>query len=74
MIKKGNNMSSVGEELPKEQARVRRLIEIYKTIGPVGNFAIMMMNQSLADAERAAISGDVVAILQAYNDLKGFKE
>lgn len=65
---------SLAETLPREQARVRELILIYREIGPAANFAIMMMERSLQAADQAAISGDVIAMLRALEDLRGFKE
>lgn len=68
-------MSSVGEELPKEMARVRdALIPRYAEIGPAGGFAIMMMRQSLDRAAKALAEGDVVEIIRAYQDLKDYSE
>ncbi len=67
-------MSSLGEELPKEQARVRRLILLYRDIGPAGAFAIHFMEDALRRADKAVIEGDVVAMLQVYQELKDFKE
>ena len=64
-------MSSVGEEFPKEQERVRELLSQFKAIGPAGAFGAMMIEQVLKRAERAAISGDIVAILKSYEELKG---
>ena len=65
---------NLAEALPVQQKRVRELIEIYQEIGPVGGFAIAMMKRSLSNAESAAASGDVVAMLRAFQDLQGFKE
>lgn len=67
-------MSNLAEALPAQQARVRDLIEIYKEIGPPGAFAIAMMRQALARAEQAAAAGNVVEMLRAHEELKGFKE
>ena len=68
-------MSSLGEELPKEMARVRdTLMPAYIAIGPAGAFALALMRKALDDAARAMIEGDVVAMLRAYEDLKGFTE
>lgn len=61
---------SVEQEFPKEQARVRELLAIYKTI-PTGVFGAAMIEQALRRADEAAISGDVVAILRSYEELKG---
>lgn len=64
-------MSSVGLEFPKEQARVRELLGVYKSIGPNGAFGALMIEQVLQRADAAAISGDVIAILRSYEELKG---
>lgn len=63
-------MSSVGIEFPKEQARVRELLGIYKTI-PTGMFGAAMIEKVLQRADQAAMSGDPVAILRSYEELKG---
>lgn len=55
-----------------EQERVRDLLPMYDAI-PTGIFAATMMRQSLAMAEQAAASGDIVAMIAAYKDLKGYK-
>jgi len=64
---------SLAEAFPKAQKRVRKLIKQYKEIGPPGRFAIMMMERSLDDAEKAAASGNVIDMIRAYNDLRGYK-
>lgn len=64
-------MTSVGEEFPKEQARVRELLEEYKAIGPSGAFGALMIEQTLQRAEKAAIIGDIIAILRSFEELKG---
>ena len=66
-------MNSLATELPKEQARVRELIDIYKSV-PFGSIAAGFMEQALKEADKAVMSGDVVAMLRAYEELKGFKE
>jgi hypothetical protein len=64
-------MITVGDDFPKEQARVRTLLGHYKELGPVGNFGAMMLEQALQRADAAAMSGDIVAILRSYQELKG---
>lgn len=64
-------MSSVGEEFPMEQARCRVLLSQYKTIGPAGAFGHLMIEQVLRRADEAAISGDPVAILRAFEEMRG---
>jgi hypothetical protein len=63
--------------LPRECARVREVLSNYEEVFrmPDGSgrgcaFAIAMIKQSLAAADRAMISGDVVEMLRCYNDLK----
>lgn len=65
---------SLGEALPREMTRVRHLITLYEKIGPAGQFAIMLMNKSLDEAQKALAEGDVVAMIRIYQDLKGFHE
>jgi hypothetical protein len=64
-------MTSVGEDFPKEQARVRELLEEYKSIGQAGVFGAYMIEGVLQRAEKAAISGDIVAIIESFKELKG---
>lgn len=66
-----DDLKTVGSEFPAEQQRVRELLTEYQAIGPAGMFGAMMLKQVLARAEQAAISGDVVAILRSYHELKG---
>lgn len=63
---------SIGTALPDEMARVRELITIYRSIGPAGIPASMMMEASLRAADKASIEGDVVGMIRAYEDLKGY--
>lgn len=63
--------TSVGEQFPLEQARVRELLTQYKAIGPAGTFGAIHIENALRRADQAAISGDVVAILRSYEELKG---
>lgn len=66
-------MASVGEEFPKEQARVRELLEEYKAIGPAGAFGAMMLEQALRRADAAAISEEAQAICDDLNSQKKVK-
>ena len=62
---------TLGERFPIEQARVRELLVEYEKLGPVGIFGAAMIRQALENADKAAVSGDVVAMLQAYEELRG---
>lgn len=66
-------MTSLGEALPAEMARVRDLLTLYDAI-PTGVFAATMMRMALDRAAKAMIEGDVVAMLRVYEELKEFKE
>ena len=67
-------MSSVGEDYPVQQARCRDLLMEYKnmrqTPGVNVNFAIASIEDVLRQADEAAMSGDVVAMLRAYQEMK----
>jgi hypothetical protein len=65
-------VSTLAEELPKEQERVRELISVYQTIGAPGAFAVAMMKAALYEADKASASGDVVGMIRALEDLRGF--
>jgi hypothetical protein len=64
-------METLADALPKEQQRVRELLPMYDAVQN-GHFAATMMRNSLARAEQAAASGDVIAMIAAYEDLKGY--
>jgi hypothetical protein len=65
---------SLAELLPEEQARVRVVLGHYKEIGTPGMFGAMMIERSLQEADKAVMSGDVVAMILAYEDLKTIKD
>lgn len=63
---------SLAEALPREQQRVRELLPLYDMI-PTGFIAATLMRQALTRAEQASASGDVVAMLRCYEELRGFE-
>lgn len=64
---------SLGEALPEEMARVRdHVLPAYIAIGPAGTFAATMMRADLDRAARAMAEGDVLAMMQAHESLKGY--
>ena len=67
---------SLGEALPKEQARVRELVQIYRDpdLNGAGEIAARMMEAALKAADQAVMNGDIAAMIRAYNDLKDFTE
>lgn len=64
---------SLGEALPLEQARCREVLVEYRKIGPAGSFGAAMIELALRRADQATISGDIVGMLQAYEELKGIE-
>jgi hypothetical protein len=66
-------MTSLAEALPKEQARVREVLGHYKEIGAPGAFGAAMIENSLRMTDEAVASGDVGAMIAAYEDLKDIK-
>lgn len=68
-------MTTLGEALPREMARVTALIELYaKLPSNAGAFAIFMMRKDLADATTALAVGDVATMARIYAELKEYKE
>lgn len=69
----GSGIQTLGEELPREMARVRdKVMPVYQSIGTAGTFALTMMRADLDAAAKALAEGDVVAMLRAYQSLKGY--
>lgn len=62
---------TLGDALPKEMARVREVLGHYREIGPAGMFGAAMIEQDLRAADRAVMSGDVVAMLCSLKTLQG---
>jgi hypothetical protein len=67
-------MDTVGDLLPKEQARVRELLVMYRDpmLGGSGLFAAALMEASLKAADEALLSGDLTKIIASYVDLKEY--
>lgn len=68
-----SDSQTLGEALPGEIERCRKLLDAYREIGPVGNFGAAMIRLEIDAAVRATATGDVVAMLRAYESLKGCK-
>lgn len=64
-------IETLGDALPKELRRCQELLGTYIDLGPVGLFGATMIRNAIEEAQSAMASGDVVAILRAYNKLKG---
>lgn len=62
---------TLADALPREMKRVRELIPIYASV-PNSAFAIAMMNDALSRAEKSMAEDDVLRMIAAYAELKGF--
>ena len=66
-------MSTLGEEYPKQQARVRTILGYYKDVGPAGFFGAAMIEDLLRRADRAAIEQDLPAMIRLFQEMKEVK-
>lgn len=66
-----NEVTTLADALPAEMARVREVLGHYREIGPAGMFGAAMIEQDLRVADRAVMSGDVVAMIRALEVLRG---
>lgn len=63
-------MSSLAEQYPKEQARLRELLKLYREIGAPGMFGAAMIERTLAEADEAIASGDLTSMIIAFQKMK----
>jgi hypothetical protein len=66
-----DDTSTLADALPREIERVQELIPMYESV-LMGFIAAGMMRESIRQAHAAMVSGDVVAMLRVYEDLKGY--
>jgi phosphoserine aminotransferase len=66
-------MTTLGEDYPKMQARVREILLQYKEIGPAGIFGAIMIEDLLQRADKAAIEQDLPAMISIYAEMKEIK-
>ena len=66
-------MTSVGEDFPRQQERVRKLWGMHIRRGPRGALGAAALEGVLGRAASAQSSGDIVQILRAYDELVGCK-
>ncbi|MBK9497097.1 MAG: hypothetical protein IPO08_21800 [Xanthomonadales bacterium] len=63
--------STLGDELPREMARVRdEVLGTYLELGPPGAVAAVLMRRDLDDAAQALAEGDVRGMLRALSNLR----
>lgn len=61
------------EGIQRQCTRLREDVLPHYDAIPTGVFAASMMRASIKMAEAAIASGDVIAMLKAYNDLEGYE-
>lgn len=61
---------TLASALPKEMARVREVLGHFREIGPAGMIGAAMIEQDLRNADRAVMSGDIVAMLRSLKALQ----
>ena len=62
-------MTSVGEDFPRQQERVRKLWGRYVEMGPKGATGAADLEELLGRAAAAQSSGDVIQIVRLYTEL-----
>lgn len=71
-------MSNLAEALPAEINRVRAVQDTYKELRSLPNVIvepqIAMMEACIQAGIKASASGEVIAMIRAYEDLKGWEE
>jgi hypothetical protein len=67
-------MASLGEEYPKQQARVREILGHYKEIGPAGAFGAAWIEALLRRADTAAVEQNLPNMIACYQEMQEVKE
>lgn len=62
--------SSLGEAFPREQARLRGLLEYTGGMGPELNFYRAVIEDVLRRADKAAMEQDVVAMIRIFKEMQ----
>lgn len=62
---------TLGDDFPHEQARCRELLSVYRGLGPVGQFAAVLIEDMLKRADQAVIAGDLVDMIRIYKEMQG---
>lgn len=67
-------MASLGEEFPKQQARLRTLLSYGKEIGPAGAFYCAVVEDVLQRADKAVRDQDLPTMISIYKEMQEIKE
>jgi len=63
-------MNTLGDEYPKQQARVRAIQQFALEIGPSGRFLFLICEDLLKRADRASIEQDLPAMIMIYKEMQ----
>lgn len=64
---------TLGDAYSQEQARIRQCLLDGQEIGPAGQFYCLMAEDLLKRADKAAIEGDLVAMIRLYKEMQEFE-
>lgn len=67
-------MHTLGDEYPKQQARLRQLLEYGREIGPAGIFYCAVIENLLKRADKAAMEQDLPSMISIYKEMCDIKE
>lgn len=65
---------TLGEAYPLQQARVRKVLGHAKEIGPAGLFLVILLEDLLQRADRAAIERNLPAMISIYQEMQAVQE
>ncbi len=68
------SIETLGDALPREQARVRKILGHYQETGWARSFGAIMIEQELKNADKAVISGDLTEMIRAYRNLQRIED
>lgn len=67
-------IKNLGEVFPEQQARCREIMRNAVGLGAPGAFLAAEIELALRRADVAAMSGDIIVMLNSYEEMKGFQE
>lgn len=67
-------MATLGEDFPKEQARLRTLLGYGREIGPAGAFYCAVIEDVLRRADKAVMEQDLPAMIAIYKEMQEIEE
>lgn len=67
-------MPNLGEDYPKQQARLRECLRNGQEIGQAGIFYCAVIENILLRADKAAMEQDLPAMIRIYQEMQDIKE